>query len=90
MKKRLGLVHLKKLSRDWISVDRLTFVWLRHAEARCEDGDEEQINVQELNVAQVSAEVVADHYRYELGKGVGSHVLENAEGGDQSTTTCRN
>ena len=65
----------------------LTFIRFGHSEARCENGDEKEIDVEELDVAEVCAEVVADHDRDELRQRVGGHVLEDAERRHKSTTT---
>ena len=66
---------------------QLTFIRFGHSKAGGKNGDKKEIDVEELNVAEVGAEVVADHHRHKLGQRVCSHVLENAERSDQSTTT---
>ena len=65
-----------------------TFVRFGHSKTGCKYSDEKEIDVEELNVAQVGSEVVTDHHRNELGQRVRGHVLEDAEGSDQGTATC--
>ena len=67
----------------------LTFLRLRHSEEEGEHGDEEEVNVQELEVRQVGVDGVEDEDGSELGQGVGGHVLEDAEGSHQGATAWK-
>lgn len=48
-----------------------------------EQSDQEEVDVQELDVREVAVDRVEDHDGDELRQGVGGHVLEHAEGGDE-------
>lgn len=56
-------------------------VWESASHGHCDRNDDEQVNVQELEVAQRRGERVEQCHSRELDEGIQRHVLETAEGG---------
>ena len=52
--------------------------------------NEEQVDVEELEIGQIGADLVEDHDRDELRQTVRRHVFEDAERGDQSAPALPN
>ena len=65
----------------------VALVGLGEAEEKCECGDEEEIDVEELDVGQVGLDRVEEEHGDELRQRVRRHVLENAERGDEGAPT---
>ena len=65
----------------------VALVGLGEAEEKCKCGDEEEIDVEELDVGQVGVDRVEEEDGDELRQRVRRHVLENAERGDEGAPT---
>ena len=61
----------------------VALVGLGEAEEKCKGGDEEEIDVEELDVGQVGFDGVEQQHGHELRQRVRRHVLENAERGHE-------
>lgn len=58
-------------------------MWLTESS---KEGDEEEVDVEELEVGQVAIQRVEDEHRRELGHAVARHVLEDAKWRHQRCT----
>lgn len=66
---------------------KITFVRVSSAEENSEDCNEEKIDIEELEVSQVTINRIENHDRNELSKRICCHVLEDTEAGYESCTT---